>query len=320
MGKRAKGPGRAHRKGISLIELTEMFPDEDAARAWFEQQRWPNGTRCARCDGHEVAAVASGKPMPWRCRDCRKYFSVRTGTVMERSKITLKKWAFAIYLCTTNLKGVSSLKLHRDLKITQKSAWFMAHRIREALKDGGFLAAGPIEADETFVGGKEANKHASKRRRAGRGKVGKTPVAGVLDRATHHVSAHVVPDVKRATLEPFVLSRIQPGAAIYTDEWWGYTRLPNRTAVQHGVGEYVNGQAHTNGLESFWSMLKRGYHGTFHHMSPKHLDRYVQEFATRQNLRELDTADVMSEVAARMVGERLTYDALTAGGPAYPKR
>ena len=314
------GPGRDHRQGISLIELAEMFPNEAAARTWFENQRWSDGIRCARCNGSEVAAVASAKPMPYRCRPCRKYFSVRTGTVMERSKITLKKWAYAIYLCTTSLKGVSSLKLHRDLHITQKSAWFMAHRIRRALTDGGFIAAGPVEADETFVGGKEINKHADRKLRAGRGKVGKTPVAGVRDRATGHVSASVVPDISKATLQPFVESRTAAGATIYTDEWWGYRDLPNRTSVKHGVGQWVDGQAHTNGLESFWSMLKRGFHGTYHHMSPKHLDRYVSEFATRQNLRELDTADLMGEVAARMVGERLTYADLTAGGPAYPTR
>ncbi len=310
-------PGRSHRQGISLIELAEMFPTEDSARAWFERQRWPAGVQCARCGGSEVAAVASGKPMPWRCRPCRKYFSVRTGTVMERSKITLKKWAFAIYLCTTNLKGVSSLKLHRDLKITQKSAWFMAHRIRKALESGGFLTSGPVEADETFVGGKEPNKPAHRKLHT-RGKVGKTPVAGVKDRATGQVSARVVPDTKKATLQPFVESHLEAGALVYTDEWWGYRDLPNRQSVRHGVGQWVDGMAHTNGLESFWSMLKRGYHGTYHHMSPKHLDRYVGEFATRQNLRELDTADLMGEVAARMVGERLTYAELTAGGPAYP--
>lgn len=314
------GPGRDHRQGISLIELSELFPTEDSARGWFETQRWPDGVQCPHCGGSKVAEVPNGKPMPWRCRPCRKYFSVRTGTVMAQSKISLKKWAFAIYLCSTNLKGISSLKLHRDLGITQKSAWFMSHRIREALLDGGCLFEGPVEADETFFGGKEVNKHPDKKRGYGRGTYGKTPVAGVRDRATGQVSADVVPDIKKATLQPFVESRIEPNAQVFTDEWWGYRDLPNRQSVRHGVRQWVDGQAHVNGLESFWSLLKRGFHGTHHHMSPKHLHRYVNEFATRQNLRERDTIDLMGEIAARMIGRRLTYSNLTAGGPAYPKR
>ena len=213
-------PGRSHWQGISLIELSEMFPTEAAAQTWFERQRWPDGVQCARCGGSEVSAVASGKPMPWRCRPCRAYFSVRTGTVMARSKITLRKWAFAIYLCTPSLKGVSSLKLHRDLKITQKSAWFMAHRIRKALESGSFLTAGPVEADETCVGGKGPNKLAH-RRSYTRGKGGKTPVAGVGDRATGQVNARVVPNIRKATLQPFVEAHLADGALVCTDEWRG---------------------------------------------------------------------------------------------------
>ena len=313
-------PGRSHRDGISLLELADRFPDERSARRWFERQRWPDGPRCPRCDGTDVATVPNDRPMPWRCRPCRKYFSVRTGTVMERSKISLRKWVFAIYICTTSLKGASSLKLHRDLKITQKSAWFMAHRIRKALESGGFTFEGPVEADETFVGGLEKNRHEKRKLRLGRGKVGKTAVAGVRDRPTGKVSADVVPNIGQATLTGFVQARTKPDALVYTDEWWGYAKLPNRRVVRHNVGNWVDGQAHTNGLESFWSMLKRAYHGTFHHMSPKHLSRYVHEVATRQNLRELDTAELMAEVVARMVGRRLTYEELTAGGPAYPRR
>ena len=314
------GPGRDYRQGISLIELAEMFPNEAAARTWFENQRWPDGVRCARCDGSEVAAVASGKPMPWRCRPCRKYFSVRTGTVMERSKITLKKWAYAIYLCTTSLKGVSSLKLHRDLKITQKSAWFMAHRIREALAASGHMMDGPVEVDEAYFGGLEKNRHASQRQRLGRGPVGKAPVMAIKDRTTREIRARAVSHVNRSVLAGFIYAHTTLDAMVYTDEAPIYDHLPNHETVRHSVGEYVREQAHTNGLESFWSMLKRAYHGTYHHFSPKHLQRYVDEMATRQSLRERDTADLMGEVAARMVGRRLTYAELTAGGPAYPKR
>ena len=314
------GPGRSHRQGISLLELGEMFPNEDSARTWFEAQRWPDGVRCPRCDTSNTSPVPNARPAPWHCRPCRQYFSVRTGTVMAQSRLPLRKWAFAIYLCATSLKGVSSMKLHRDLKVTQKTAWFLAHRIRAALESDGHLFDGPVEADETFVGGRESNKHASQKLNQGRGPVGKTAVAGVKDRVTGQVVAAVVTDTSRATLQGFVQSRTAPDAMVYTDEAMAYRGLPNHETVGHRVGEWVNGQAHTNGLESFWSMLKRGYHGTYHHMSPKHLQRYVDEFATRQGLRELDTARLMGEVAARMVGERLTYADLTAGGPAYPKR
>ena len=313
-------PGRAHREGISLLELHDMFPSEDAARTWFEAQRWPDGVHCARCNGSEVAPVASAKPMPYRCRDCRKYFSVRTGSVMERSKITLRKWAIGIYLSTTSLKGVSSLKLHRDLKITQKSAWFMAHRIREALTAGEHLLADPVEVDETYIGGKSKNRHASERRGYGRGPIGKAPVVAMRSRTTREVRARAVAHVNRTALVTFIQANVAPEAMVYTDEHPAYAVLPHHEAVRHSVGEYVADQAHTNGIESFWAMLKRAYHGTYHHFSPKHLQRYVDEMATRQSLRELDTADLMGELAARMVGERLTYADLTAGGPAYPKR
>ena len=312
------GPGRDHRKGVGLENLFEMFPDETTSCRWFEQQRWPDGVRCAHCDGDQVARVASGKPMPWRCRPCRKYFSVRTGTVMERSKITLRKWAIAIYLCATSLKGVSSMKLHRDLKITQKSAWFMAHRIREALVAGRHMLEGPLEVDESYFGGLEKNRHASRRQHLGRGPVGKAAVVGIRDRSTREVRALAVAHVNRSVLAAIIYSHTTLDAKVYTDEAPIYDHLPNHETVRHSVGEYVRDQAHTNGLESFWSMLKRAYHGTYHHFSPKHLQRYVDEMATRQSLREMDTVDLMGEMAARMVGRRLTYADLTAGGPAYP--
>ena len=244
-------PGKHYRKGLTLAEFFQEFPDDATAEAWFAETRWPDGPRCPHCDSERVQSKAAHKTMPYRCRDCRRRFSTRAGTVMADSKLGYQTWALATYLLTTGNEGTSSLKLHRDLGITQKSAWHLAHRIRETWDRKQVAFGGPVEADETFIGGRESHKHASRKRNRGRGPVGKMAVAGVKDRTTNRVSAAVVPGTTRRTLQSFIAGRVKPQATIYTDEFASYRGLPNHQTVHHRVSQYVNGQAHTNGLESF---------------------------------------------------------------------
>ena len=313
-----KAPGKAFRKGISLVDLLRMFPDDATAEAWFAETRWPHGPACPHCGSTHVLSGAKHATMPYRCRErgCRKRFSLKTGTVMEASNISYQKWGIAIYLALTSLKSVSSMKLHRDLKITQKSAWHMAHRLRRAFAESGDTFTGPVEVDESYFGGKRANMSNEKRKElagTGRGAVGKTAVVGLKDRATKQVAAKVVASTDAPTLQGFVIDHTAPGATVYSDDASAYESLPfAHETVKHSVSEYVRGMAHTNGVESFWATLKRAHKGVFHKFSPKHLDRYVQEFAGKHNIRGSDTRDQMRALVERMDGKRLRYQDLIA--------
>ncbi|MYH38553.1 MAG: IS1595 family transposase [Rhodospirillaceae bacterium] len=311
-----KAPGKAYREGMTLVQLFEMFPTEDAAREWFESVIWPTGRHCPKC-GSMRTHKAAHKKMPYRCSDCRSYFSVKTNTTMQSSKIPLRKWAIAVYLCLTSLKSVSSMKLQRDIGVSQPTAWFMLHRIREAWgEDDGDPFDGPAEVDECYIGGKRRNMSNAKRRAlagTGRGAVGKTAVIGIKDRATNQVRAEVITETDAETLQDFVEENTDEDATVYTDDAAAYRGMDREhESVRHSVSEYVRGMAHTNGIESFWSMFERSYHGTFHKISPKHLQRYVSEFAGKHNIRDSGTLAQMRDTVARLVGRRLLHRDLIA--------
>jgi transposase-like protein len=299
----------------SLIEAIRYFSDLDVCTEYVAKLRWPDGPFCPACGCTEYSYLTTRRV--WKCKACKKQYSVKVGTIFEESRLGLDKWLPAVWLVANSKNGISSHELARALGITQKSAWFMLHRIRLAMQSKTFeRLSGEVEVDETFVGGKAINMHRSVRERKGMSKGGgssdKTVVLGMRERGGK-VRAEVIPNVKGDTLKPRVIENVEPGSTVYTDQWNGYTGLEGRfdhETINH-VETYVEGRVHTNTIENFWALLKRGLNGTYVSVEPFHLFRYLDERVFTYNLRDRTDSERFSSVLGAVAGRRLTYAEVT---------
>ncbi len=315
----------------SLLEAIRLYSDEQVCIDTVAQMRWDDGKPvCPKCSAAETERKHYwlAKQRRWKCYACRKQFSVKVGTIFEDSPIGLDKWLAALWLLVNCKNGVSSYEVARDLKIAQKSAWFVLQRLRHILKDTRMFPAGsgPIEADESFHGGKPKNMHKDRRLALKIGMNGyaeKTAVFGMLDRETRQVRAQVIPNVKRTTLQAAILDNVGFGSTVYTDNWPGYDGLKAAGFVHETVNhmtEYVRGQVSTQAIENFWSLLKRGLNGTYVAVEPYHMDRYLDEQMFRFNNRigHTDSTRFMKALS-QVVGRRLTYSDLTGKEATRPQ-
>lgn len=300
---------------ISTFELFDLFPDVESARLYLEDRLWPDGPKCLTCKSGERITKRSGGY--YRCNACNLDFTIRTGTIFGRSHVPLQKWLYAMYLVVTARKGISSMQLAKEIGVTQKSAWFMLHRLREACSNDMTKLRGMIEIDETFVGGKESNKHNKKKLNQGRGSVGKSAVLGMRERGGR-TKAMLIKSTSMEEIQSAIHANVETGSTLMTDEHAAYNGMDNlffkQERVNHSAGQYVNGMASTNGIESVWAVLKRGLNGVYHQVSVKHLGRYVDEFSFRLNDGDVKrhTIERLNSFVDAVAGKRITWKELTA--------